>query len=281
MKPPHPLLCSLLSLALLTVITNGDETGPVIGVTEPQEQIELSFPESGVIRALDIEEGDPVSEDQILAQLDCRVLESQLAIARIRSDSPAGVQSATATVDMRKQRLDQLEKLAASQNANADELARARAEHEIARADLQLAHEAVAEHRLEAEQIEAQIEQRTLRAPFDGIVVRIHQEKAASVSPNTGPVITLVKLDQLELVVHLDHRQLDGLTTGQTVEVSAVDREVTGTGKIAYISPVVDPSSGTSRLRISLPNEEGRHRSGVKYRVEFSGRKVAAAGPVR
>lgn len=273
----HPSLffALLLTLAVPTAPA-ADPADVVIGVTEPQEQIDLTFPESGVIRALEVEEGERVSEGQVLAQLDCRVLDSQLAIARMRAESPAGVQSATATLDMRKQRLEQLEKLAASQNANADELARARAEYEIAQADLQLAHEEVAQHELEAQQIEAQIEQRTLRAPFDGIVARLHQEKAASVSPNTGPVLTLVKLDQLELVVHLDHRRLDGLQTGQSVGVTAVDREIGGTGTIEFISPVVDASSGTARVRITLPNGDGVHRSGVKYRVHLPGPAVAS-----
>lgn len=279
------LASALLSLGLLAVVSltavpsSADETAPVIGVTEPQEQIDLSFPESGVIRTLDVKEGDRVSEDQLLAQLDCRALESQYAIARMRADSGAAVQSATATLDMRTQRLEQLESLAASNNANADELARAKAEHQIAQADLQIAKETTIEHSLEAERFQAQIEQRTLRAPFDGIVARIHHERAASVSPSEGPVITLVKLDQLELVVHIDHRKMDGLRVGQSVQVSAIDRDISGTGTIEFISPVVDASSGTARLRITLPNQEGRHRSGVKYRLELPVGNAVAAAP--
>ncbi len=65
-------------------------------------------------------------------------------------------------------RLSQLERRAASERANADELARAEADREIAFADLQIAREAATEADLEARQIEAKIEERTLRAPFSG-----------------------------------------------------------------------------------------------------------------
>ena len=279
MKTFFALLFSAAAVLITasSAITAPVDTDAVIGVTEPQEQIDLSFPESGVIRSLPVEEGDPVSKGQVLAQLDCRVLESQLAIAQMRAESPAAIQSATATLDMRRQRLSELEKLAASQNANADELSRAKADHEIAQADLQLAHESVTEHKLEAQQFEAQIEQRTLRAPFDGVVATITRDEAASVSPSDGPIIRLVKLDTLELVVHIDHRRLDDLKTGQTLSVEAVDRPISGTGTIAFISPVIDPSSGTARLRITLPNEDGRHRSGVKYRVNLPVPTVASA----
>jgi RND family efflux transporter MFP subunit len=279
---------TILSLTVLVTVTASaaetamipDESSAAVGVTEPHKQIDLSFPESGVIRVLSAEEGEQVAKGQILAQLDCRVLESQLAIARMRAESPAGIQSAKATLDMRQSRLTQLEKLADNQNANADELARAKAEQEIAEADLQLAHEAIAEHKLTAEQIEAQIEQRTLRAPFDGIVARINRDESASVSPNDGPIISLVKLDQLELIVHIDHRRIDLLETGQTLAVEALDRPVNGTGTIEFISPVIDASSGTARLRLTLPNEDARHRSGVKYRVRLPGAAVAVVPDV-
>jgi len=264
----------LAAILVLTAIGDAGERGAygdVVGVTEPGEQIDLSFPEPGVIRTLAAEEGASVKKGDLLAQLDCRVLEAQLEIARMRAESTAAVQSAGATLEMRRQRLSQLERLAATDRANADELARARAEHEVALADLQLVREETLEHALEARQIEAQIEQRTLRAPFDGIVSRIHREISASVAPQEGPVVTLVKLDRLDLVVHVDHRRLEDLEQGRELRVTALDRDLSATGTVAFISPVVDPSSGTARIRISLPNPEGVHRSGVKYRVDLPG----------
>lgn len=158
---------------------------------------------------------------------------------------------------------------AAKIRANADELSRAKAEHEIALADLQLAREAAFEAEAEARQIEAQIETRTLRAPFDGVVARIHRENSASVSPQEGPIVSLVSLGELDLVVHIDHRRLDGLAAGLEIPVQALDRPVSGTATIAFVSPVVDASSGTARLRLTLPNSGGEHLSGVKYRIDL------------
>lgn len=264
------LLAVILSaLSLLDADESAPAGGSVVGVTEPGEQIDLSFPEPGVIRRIEVKEGDAVTKDQLLAQLDCRVHEAQLEIAKMRAQSAAAVQSATATVGMRERRLEQLEALAQNDRANADELSRARADHEIALADLQLAREAALESQLEARQIEAQIEQRSLRAPFDGVVARVHQETAASVSPQEGPVLTLVNLAELDLVVHIDHRRLDGLQVGAEVKVEALDRPVAGTATIAFISPIVDAPSGTARVRLSLANATGEHRSGVKYRIDL------------
>jgi RND family efflux transporter MFP subunit len=269
-------IATFLLLTFLTGIAVADES--VIGVTEPEENIELTFPEAGVIRKIEVKEGDAISRDQLLAQLDSRVLESQLKIARMKAESSAAIQSANATLEMRRHRLEQLQKLAASQSANADELARAKAEYEIAQADLQLANEAAAEHALEAQQIEAQIEQRTLRSPFDGVVARIHESVGASVSPNQGTVIQLVRLEHLDLILHLDHRRLDTLSPGQVVKVEALDRPVTGEATVDFISPIIESSSGTVRVRLSLENQKGDHRSGVKYRVLLPGATVAEAG---
>jgi len=261
---------AILSLGLCVSAAEPDPaTGSVVGVTEPGEQIDLSFPEPGVIRLLEVKEGDSVKTGQTLAQLDCRVLEAQHEIAAMHAASTAAVHSASATLEMRQQRLSQLERLAENDRANADELSRAKADREIAFADLQLAREATLEFDLGARQIEAQIEQRTLKAPFDGVVARVHREIAASVSPQEGPILTLVQLKELDLVFHIDHRRLDDLKVGAEIPVEALDRPVAATGTIAFISPVVDAPSGTARIRLTLPNTEGRHRSGVKYRVDL------------
>jgi RND family efflux transporter MFP subunit len=266
------IIAAAILLGALAASAEEPESASVIGVTEPGRQIDLSFPEPGVIRVIGVKEGDAVEEGALLAQLDCRVLEAQHEVARMRAASTAAVHSATATLEMRQQRLSQLERLAASERANADELARAKADREIAFADLQIAREAATEADLEARQIEAKIEERTLRAPFSGVVARIHRETGASVSPQEGPIITLVQLAELDLVVHLDHRLLDRLVVGTELPVQALDRPVPGTAAIAFISPVVDAPSGTARVRLTLPNPGGSHRSGVKYRIDLPSR---------
>ncbi len=244
----------------------------VIGVTEPSQRIDLSFPEAGMLRLLNVKEGDAVKKEQILAQLDCRSFEARREIAMERASSTAAEQSASATLTMREQRLTQLERLAVSDRANTDELSRARAEREVAAADVQLAREAKSEAALEARQIEAEIEQRTLRAPFDGVIARIHREVGATLLPQEGPLLTLVNLEKLDLLLYVDHQRLDGLKIGDELAVKSLVGSVTGTANVAFISPVVDASSGTVLLRLKLSNSEGTHRSGVKYRVSLTSR---------
>lgn len=258
-----------IRLIALAILSGSAAASEPVGVTEPGRHIDLTFPEPGVIRVIEVAEGNRVKTGQLLVQLDCRVLEAQHEIARRRAEGTAAIQAANATVKMKQQRLEQLERLAESDRANADELSRARAETEIALADLDLAREAVVEHALEAKQIEAQIEQRTLRAPFDGVIAELRREIGASVGTRDEPVLTLVKLDELDLVAHLDQRLLDRVHVGDEIPVTALDRPVTTKARVDFISPVVDASSGTARVRLLLPNAEGQHRSGVKYRIDL------------
>lgn len=254
---------------LLSVAPVSAANEQVIGVTEPEQEVDLSFPESGTIRVIAVEEGARVKAGAVLAQLDCRVHETRLKIAKIRAASQAEIKSATAKLRMNERRLAQLEKLAAQGSANEDELARARADFAIAESELELAREAAAEAKLQAQQIEAEIEQRTLRSPVDGIVARISPEVAETVSPADGSVISVVSLGRLDLVIHVDHRLADGLKTGQKIPVRAADRDITGQASIEFVSPVTDASSGTVRIRLSLENGDGRHQSGVKYAVQL------------
>ncbi len=269
-----------LPLWLLTIIgllpTVPLPAQEVIGVSEPVHLVDLAFPESGIISQISVKEGESVKKDQVLASLDNRVLDTQLRIARIRAASAAKIQSSQSEWEMRSRRLKQLEALATRGSANEDELAKARSDAATAEAELQLASEEKEQHKIEAMQIEAQIDQRTLRSPIDGVVTRVFREQAENVSPSDPVVLSLAQLDTLEIVMHVDPAQAALLHQGQSLLVASLQDGTKGDATVAFISPVTDSASGTTRVRLTLPNAEDHHRSGVKYRVQL-GQGVAAA----
>ena len=69
-----------IAALLLTSVAEGQ----IDGFIEPFRSIELSSDETGAIAALEVEEGDSVSTDQIIARLDVRVQELQLMIQQAR-----------------------------------------------------------------------------------------------------------------------------------------------------------------------------------------------------
>ncbi len=136
----------------------------------------MSFPETGVISELPVREGAVVKAGDILARLDYRTLQAELNIAQEQ-------------LRIRKLRFEKLQELQKIGSVSPDEFERALA-------DLYMDEE-------RAKRIEAQLENRTLRAPFDSVVVELKKELSESVSSASTHVLTVVQLDRLLVNVHL------------------------------------------------------------------------------
>jgi RND family efflux transporter MFP subunit len=264
-------------VALTLCVLSRLPAAEVTGVTEPVREVDLSFPEPGILRVLAVEEGDAVTVGQVLGSLDNRILEARLGIARIRAQSSAQLEAARAELQMRSRRLTQIEALASKRSANEDELAKARADQAAADAAVRLASEEREMMRMETALIEAQIEQRTLRSPIAGVVTRLYRDAGENVSQSDLVVLTLACLDPLEIVVHVETALARDLKAGQVLQVRERERGLPASASVVFISPVTEASSGTTRLRLRLPNPDGTHRSGLKYAVTLP--EPAAAAP--
>lgn len=258
----------VFSLVFVLFVRGFAFSGEVVGVTEPVEEVELSFPEAGVIADLLVKEGDVVKKGQVLASLDNRILDVALKIAGVREKSEAGQKSARARLGTKQRRLKELERISKGGGVNTDELSSAAAEVEIAEAELMEADVLANENQLKVDQIRAQIERRILSSPIDGIVEKTFRDAAEAVGGGADPVMTVVRLDQLVLVVYVDAGMGGSLEVGKKVKVAPVSGENWAMAEVAFVSPVTDASSGTTRVRLLLDNPQGEHRSGRKYRVE-------------
>lgn len=207
------------------------------GYSEPFKQVTLSFPEVGVIHKLNVKEGSQVEAEQVLAQLDVSVLEKDLGIAREQ-------------LSFKQKRYDQLSKLAQDQHASPEEVEKALSEFTV--------------QKLVTERIESQIEARTIRAPFPGEIVSVRKELYESVSSTQTPVITLVQLDKLYVVLNIPAAEARKYKEGQEISLRFLDPKMEAPAKIDFISPVIDPASGTVRFKVLIPNEAHKFPSGAK-----------------
>lgn len=248
---------------------------PVIGVTEPVEEIDLAFPEVGIISEINVEEGQSVKKRDLLARLDARSHEARQKIAAMKAESESRIRSAQAELGLREKRLAKLKGLG-SGNTNPDELARAAVDYETALSQYELALEESTQAKIELEQVTIEIERRTLRSPIDGIVTRILRDEAESVGGGETLVMSVVNLEELDLIVHIETGIAEQMAKMGSVMVDRVGQEggkYLAKASVMFVSPVVDASSGTRRVRLRLDNAEGTHVSGVKYQVQLSAPK--------
>ncbi|MGE9290190.1 MAG: efflux RND transporter periplasmic adaptor subunit, partial [Puniceicoccales bacterium] len=129
-----------------------------------------------------------------------------------------------------------------------DELKRAEVDHQI--------------ELLKLERIRAQINNRSLFAPFPGVITEIHRELGESATGPDTAILTLVQLHQLQLTLHLPPELItETFGTGTVLTLTYGDGQST-TGTVSYLSPVIDAASNTVRIRLLLDNPNGFLRSG-------------------
>ena len=141
------------------------------GFTEPWERVEVAAPESGIIQEFRVREGQSLRTGEVIAVLDNGVLHAAMAAAQAKAAAHGSLDAATASLKLRRNRLQQMQALLQQEHASPEEVERAATDVEMAEAELTRAREESHEHALAVSQIEAQIERRTIRSPIDGVLL--------------------------------------------------------------------------------------------------------------
>ena len=161
---------------LIAITTAGNESSTRYpAVISAAEQADLSFLVGGLIEELPISEADAVERGDVIAKIDARDFESNLASA----------QSSFATAEDEYQRAVRL----AEQDAIAQSVVEQRkAQRDVAKAQLDSAKKA--------------LEDSVLRAPFSGVVAAVEVRDQQTVNPGTV-VATIIDVATLKATVDL------------------------------------------------------------------------------
>ena len=230
---------------------------------EPSRVVDLSTPYRDRIQRILVHENQRVKKGELLAELDTRVLRRRLEQARTGAGFHGEVDAARAQVTRESNRLRMLEKMAASGTARPQELETARTDLAVARARLQAARERQAERQLTVAVVEAQVAEKELRSPIDGVVTRIYRQESELVGGgDSEPLMTVARLDPLDAVFHLPPRAVRHLVQGGRVRLAVNNRMVSGV--IETIGPLIDARSGTVRVRVRVDNPDLTLQSGSR-----------------
>lgn len=238
------------------------QSSPIEGFTEPFRRIDVAAADTGLITAIDVQEGAVVKEGQILARLDDLVLQAALRVAAAQKDATGQLKIAEAEYRQRDKRFNKLSALQRNGHATAEEVALAQSDKEVAEAKVQQARETLRVRQLEYERTQAEIERRLVRSPINGVVTRVFREPYEFVSYADPVVVTVVQLDPLVAVLTVYPNQIEGLKQGESVSLKLESTRGNATGEVTYISPVLDAESGTLRIKVQIDNKDGRYRAG-------------------
>jgi len=212
------------------------------GIILPSHTASLSLPTEAVLRDLKVKEGDLVTRGQTLAILysTSEEIENQRAEKQLELAEYA---------------------LATSQKLRVKELVSVEETYQK-----QIARDVC---KIDARRTAAALLDRTLTAPFDGLVLRILKEPGGAVS-RADKIMDVVNLKTLHVNTFLEGDALEKVNTLTKVHVETPKKE----GKkinasILMIDPVVDPGSGLFRVRLLIQNEDMSIPSGIPIKVIF------------
>ena len=113
-----------------------------------------------------------------------------------------------------------------------------------------------------------------IRAPFAGIVTEKYARIGQKVIEDKGePLFKITAVEPLLARVYLPEEELLNVKLGERVDVVA-ERfpDAKTTGEVQFISPAVDPASGTFQVVIRVRREGARSvlRPGLAVRIRFT-----------
>jgi RND family efflux transporter MFP subunit len=211
----------------------------------------------GRIMTIHVKEGSVVQSGGQLVSLDDRLAQAQVNAARIEAERTGVLKRSELAMKQAQRRLHRLQQASLKTPTAAFELEELQSLMEQAAAERDAAAEAQNLAAANLKLAEEQLQRNTLFAPFDGVVVQIHQKAGATVDPSL-PIITLANLQRLEVEMYVPVDRFGTLQPGSTIQVQAgapVLRPLPAT--VISVSPVIDSSSGTFRCSLLIENPDG------------------------
>lgn len=233
--------CVLIAVLFWGIIPAARAAEPLAinGITEPFLDVTLTVSVPGIIRSEPIREGAAVKKGDVVLELDKKLEEFEAARRK-------------AVMEQTKAEFESTRQLReTTKSVSNEELGKKQADYDVAAAEYGAAAEELA--------------RRQIVAPFDGTIAEISLRPGAACAPYQ-PIARLVDTSQFYFTGHLDGKSALRLSLNQPVSLE-IGGAKTVTGKICFISPVVDPASGLATVKAIFDNADGAIRPGLAAKL--------------
>jgi RND family efflux transporter MFP subunit len=269
---------SIISLSLLIqllgfypVAVRGDDLDCLI---EPRQVINLSSPVEGVLDKVYVERGAIVKKGQVIAQLESSLENATVTLARARAEVDAAIKSNEARLTHSISKLSRAEKLYEKNLIPFADLQEAQTEKQLADMALANAFDNQRLAALELERANVARARNIIRSPITGVVVERFLSSGEYVSgqfKNDAPIVRIAQIDPLRVEAFAPLTLRSKIVVGMPAKVFIESpMNAMRTVRVSVIDPVVDPASGTFRVRSELPNSDHRVPAGLKCKLRFN-----------
>jgi len=209
---------------------------------EAEEEAKVVAKVRGIVKKLNVEEGDWVQAGDVLAQLE----DEQLQLEAKR---------AKATMDRLQNELNRKEELFKKNLVSAQEFENAKYEYQAQQSDYELA--------------KLQVKYTQIQAPISG-VVSDRLIKVGNMISADQEAFKITDFDPILAVLNVPEHEMNKLEKGQKtlIQVDAISGK-TFEGEVLRISPTVNPETGTFEVTVSVKDESRQLKPGMFGRVRI------------
>ena len=236
-------ICRWWLSAALFLLTPLLQSAPIPGLILPLNDVEAGTAATGIVAEVLVKEGDTVEQGQPLVRLNDEVEKLEL-------------ERSTKVLGKAKFDHEAAEKLLAEKIGTREDALKKRIEHDLAT--------------LQQKAAQVRLDQRTIRAPIQGIVVKRDKEPGEAVLLNET-VAQIVHIRQVYAQFYLEPAQAQKLKLGEEmlIRVPSLAEPSKITGKLDFIDPRMDAESGLYRIKLLLENPELRIKAGMRVELDF------------
>lgn len=216
--------------------------GSLRSVLRPAQDIHLSSRAAGIVEKFHVEEGESVAAGDAILSLDSDQERADLQQAE------AVLRGARSELERAEAELARIAPLTSENIYSEKQLVDVRTQVELARSKVEQAEAAIALSK-------ARLANRTLVSPIAGIFLKTNKSVGEAVE-RFETVARVVDVSSLEMVVYCDSRYFSVFGLSENVQVrilKSTEEQPIVDAKIVHIDPIIDPSSGTFRIKLKIP----------------------------
>ncbi|HQR46698.1 MAG TPA: efflux RND transporter periplasmic adaptor subunit [Thermoanaerobaculia bacterium] len=240
--------------ALSTVLAGGAGAAPrpadppltAAATLMVDQEVTVTTRVDGVIDGLLVDRGDLVQKGQALSTVDQREFKLDLRAAQ-------------ETLNVSRTDFKRYDELFRQNLCSQAELEQKRSRYELAQ--------------VEFERAQLVIDRSVSRAPFDGIVADRYVRLGEKVLVEENkPLFKVVALEPLLARAYVPGASLLKVKVGQDVTVVSKELpEGRSTGKVSFVSPILDPGSGSVQVVVRVKRDPGKLlRPGMAVQLQFA-----------
>jgi RND family efflux transporter MFP subunit len=241
-------------------------SGPII----VEHQVDLTAQRDGIVEKIFFDAPARVKSGTLLAELDGRQIQANLAAARAKTRSiEADLKNWQAEAQVLKADYVRQQHLMELGLTSQEQLEHAKYKAESDQWDILRVKETLNNGKEEEHSLELELEKTKVIAPFDGLIARRYARQGQNVGKGDR-LFWVTAESPLLMRFTLPEKVFGKIRNGQPMEVLSPD--VPGEkhmARVKQVSPVVDPSSGTFEVLVELVGERGSLRPGMTASVQL------------